>query len=213
VQHPGAGGARQSAGRASSRRRRVWAARMVWPGRPRTPVQRSWLCASAAITVQAAFTVNWPAGKCASAWSLGSRIAKLDDGVLAVLSFDDRERLGAVGCERKGRQHRRRRECPDCGLGAHSLSRAVAVISAAAVRRPQGTMLECVSPTRADARNRQTKQVSQEPRLGLLRLIACGHRALGDQHARLHGDETRPVLGRSESGWKDSSPRPSDGKR
>jgi hypothetical protein len=33
---------------------------------------------------------------------LGSRIAKLDDGVLAVLSFDDRERLGAVVANGKG---------------------------------------------------------------------------------------------------------------
>ena len=37
-------------------------------------VQRRRLCASAAITVQALLALNWPEGKCASAWSLRSRI-------------------------------------------------------------------------------------------------------------------------------------------
>jgi hypothetical protein len=62
-------------GRASSRRRSVRAARTVWPGRPRTEVQRRRLCARQAMTVQAAFAKNLPDGKCASAWSLRSRIA------------------------------------------------------------------------------------------------------------------------------------------
>ena len=45
----------------------VRAARMVWPGRPRTPVQRSRLWARQAMTVQAALAVNLPDGKCARA--------------------------------------------------------------------------------------------------------------------------------------------------
>ena len=45
------------------------------PGRPISSVQRSRLCASAAITVQAALAEKWPDGKCASAWSLRSRMA------------------------------------------------------------------------------------------------------------------------------------------
>ena len=56
-------------GMLSSRRRRVRAARTVWRGRPIAVVQRVRLCAIAAITVQALLALNWPEGKCASAWS------------------------------------------------------------------------------------------------------------------------------------------------
>jgi hypothetical protein len=42
-------------------------------------------------------------------------------------------------------------------------------------KRSQGTTRECVSLTHADARNRRAKQVRQEPRLGLLRLVQSSH--------------------------------------
>lgn len=88
-------------GRASSRRRRVRAARTVWPGRPGTEVQRSRLWARQAMPVQAALAVNLPDGKCASALVFEIADAELDDGVLAVLGFDRRKRVGAVGRRRK----------------------------------------------------------------------------------------------------------------
>ena len=62
-------------GTVSSRRRRVRAVGMMVSGSPIRVVHRSRLCARAAITVQAALARNLPEGKCASAWSLRSRIA------------------------------------------------------------------------------------------------------------------------------------------
>src|SRR5207248_9038280 len=79
----------------SSRRRRVRVARTVWPGSPIRVVQRSRLCARQAITVQAALALNLPEGKCASAWSLRSRIvsstrAVANAGVLLPAVLADR---------------------------------------------------------------------------------------------------------------------------
>ena len=62
-------------GSSSSRRRRVAGGADGLAGSAIKCVQRSRLCASAAITVQAALALNLPDGKCARAWSLRSRIA------------------------------------------------------------------------------------------------------------------------------------------
>ena len=61
-------------GTVSSRRRNVGAVGITVLGSPIRAVQRN-RCEKAAITVQAALAWNLPEGKCASAWSLRSRIA------------------------------------------------------------------------------------------------------------------------------------------
>ena len=79
-------------GMVSSRRRRVRAVGTVVSGSPISLVQRSRLCASAAITVQAALAAN-----CAG-WEVRERLVfevadrEFDDGVLAVLGLDEFER-------------------------------------------------------------------------------------------------------------------------
>ncbi len=70
----------------SSRRRRVRATRTVAPGRPRTVVQRSRLCARAAITVQAAFGAVVPGREVLKRLVFEVADDELDDGVLAMLS-------------------------------------------------------------------------------------------------------------------------------
>ena len=79
-------------GSASSRRRRVRAVRIVVAGRARIWVQRSRLCASAAITVQAALAVNVPGREVRERLVFEVADRELDDGVLAVLGLDERER-------------------------------------------------------------------------------------------------------------------------
>ena len=59
----------------NSRLRRVAAVRVLSLGKPIWLVHRPRLCARAAITVQSLLAAYWPEGKCASAWSLRSRIA------------------------------------------------------------------------------------------------------------------------------------------
>jgi hypothetical protein len=79
----------------------VRATRTVSPASPIAVVQRGRLCAMAAITVQALFALNWPDGKVRERLVFEVADRELHDGVLAVLSLHDLQRLGAVGDERE----------------------------------------------------------------------------------------------------------------
>ena len=120
-------------------------------------VQRSRLCASAAITVQAALALKLPGGEVRERLVFEVADRELDDGVLAVLGLDERERLGAVGDEREvppvGQQLGLRLRA--CGCAGRSAAAAPSVVSAICGLAVVGVVGERLPGARRIARSRR----------------------------------------------------------